>query len=81
MGIPYHDAVIKETPLRVLVTAGNVALDKTFGCEFSVGWLRSEVMEWLRSLPPVELNGLDAVQRRRRAQKLEACEGTSRRSR
>jgi predicted DNA-binding transcriptional regulator AlpA len=54
---------------------------RQIGSEFSVGWLRSEVMEWLRALPPVELNGLDAVQRRRRAQKLEAREGTSRRSR
>jgi predicted DNA-binding transcriptional regulator AlpA len=42
---------------------------RQIGSEFSVGWLRSEVMEWLRALPPVELNGLDAIQRRRRAQK------------
>lgn len=42
---------------------------RQIGSEFSVGWLRSEVMEWLKALPPVELNGLDAIQRRRRAQK------------
>jgi len=54
---------------------------RQIGSEFSIGWLRSEIMEWLRALPPAELNGLDAVQRRRRAQKLEAREGTSRRSR
>ncbi len=51
---------------------------RQIGSEFSVGWLRSEVMEWLRALPPVELNGLDAVQRRRRAQKQEASRGTKR---
>jgi len=45
---------------------------RQIGSEFSVGWLRSEVMEWLRALPPTELNGLDAIQRRRRAQKREA---------
>lgn len=44
---------------------------RQIGSEFSIGWLRSEVLEWLKSLPPVELNGLDAIQRRRRAQKLE----------
>jgi hypothetical protein len=32
-GIPYHDAVFTESPLRTLVTAGNVALDKTFSCK------------------------------------------------
>ena len=42
---------------------------RQIGSEFSIGWLRSEVMEWLRALPPVEMNGLDAIQRRRRAQK------------
>ncbi|MFA5170248.1 MAG: hypothetical protein WC426_01685 [Sulfuriferula sp.] len=31
-GIPYHDAVFTENPLRVLVTAGNIALDKTYTC-------------------------------------------------
>jgi len=52
---------------------------RQIGSEFSVGWLRSEVMVWLKSLPPVELNGLDAIQRRRRAQKLNArCNGARR---
>ena len=40
---------------------------RQIGSEFSVGWLRGEVTEWLKSRPPVELNGLDAVERRRRA--------------
>jgi predicted DNA-binding transcriptional regulator AlpA len=39
---------------------------RQIGSEFSVGWLRPEVMEWLYSRPPVKLDGLDAVQRRRR---------------
>jgi len=40
---------------------------RQIGSEFSIGWLRVEVMEWLKSRPRVELNGLDAVERRRRA--------------
>ena len=40
---------------------------RQIGSEFSVGWLRGEVMDWLQARPPVELNGLDAVERRRRA--------------
>ena len=40
---------------------------RQIGSEFSVGWLRGEVMDWLHTRPPVELNGLDAVERRRRA--------------
>jgi predicted DNA-binding transcriptional regulator AlpA len=40
---------------------------RQIGGEFSIGWLRGEVMEWLNSRPPVELNGLDAVERRRMA--------------
>jgi predicted DNA-binding transcriptional regulator AlpA len=40
---------------------------RQIGSEFSVGWLRGEVMEWLHARPPVEFNGLDAVERRRRA--------------
>lgn len=40
---------------------------RQIGSEFSVGWLRAEVMDWLQARPPVELNGLDAVERRRRA--------------
>lgn len=39
---------------------------RQIGSEFSIGWLRSEVMEWLNARPPVELNGLDAIERRRR---------------
>ncbi|OGA26299.1 MAG: hypothetical protein A3I02_13285 [Betaproteobacteria bacterium RIFCSPLOWO2_02_FULL_67_26] len=38
---------------------------RQIGSEFSVGWLRSEVIEWLSSRPKAELNGLDAVARRR----------------
>ena len=40
---------------------------RQMGSEFSVGWLRGEIVEWLNSLPLAELNGLDAVERRRRA--------------
>jgi predicted DNA-binding transcriptional regulator AlpA len=40
---------------------------RQIGSEFSIGWLRGEVMDWLNSRPPVELNGLDAVERRRMA--------------
>lgn len=43
---------------------------RQLGSEFSIGWLRTEVMQWLTSRPLVELNGLDAVERRRRAQQL-----------
>ncbi len=39
---------------------------RQLGSEFSIGWLRGEVMQWLHSRPLVELNGLDAVERRRR---------------
>ena len=40
---------------------------RQIGSEFSIGWLRGEVMEWLNTRPKAKLNGLDAVQRRRRA--------------
>ena len=40
---------------------------RQIGSEFSVGWLRAEVMEWRNARPAVEFNGLDAVERRRRA--------------
>jgi predicted DNA-binding transcriptional regulator AlpA len=40
---------------------------RQIGSEFSVGWLRGEVMEWLNSRPRAEFNGLNAVERRRRA--------------
>jgi len=43
---------------------------RQIGSEFSIGWLRSEVMEWLSSRPKAELNGLDAVERRRRVQRV-----------
>ncbi len=43
---------------------------RQIGSEFSVGWLRGEVMEWLNSRPCAEFNGLDAVERRRRARGL-----------
>ena len=38
---------------------------RQIGSEFSVGWLRSEVMEWLNTRPQAELDGRDAVERRR----------------
>jgi predicted DNA-binding transcriptional regulator AlpA len=41
-------------------------LPRQIGSEFSIGWLRGEVMEWLNSRPKAELNGMDAVERRRR---------------
>lgn len=47
-GIPYHDAVFTETPLRVLVTAGNVALDKTFAC--AVLSKEKEVLDYLHNV-------------------------------
>lgn len=40
---------------------------RQIGSEFSVGWLRGEVMEWLNARPRVQFNGLDAVERRRRS--------------
>lgn len=40
---------------------------RQIGSEFSIGWLRGEVFEWLNTRPPVELNGLDAIERRKRA--------------
>ena len=42
---------------------------RQLGSEFSIGRLRTEVMQWLHSRPLVELNGLDAVERRRRRQR------------
>ncbi|MDP3515511.1 MAG: hypothetical protein Q8S20_22430, partial [Sulfuritalea sp.] len=47
-GIPYHDAVFTENPLRVLVTAGNVGLDKAFSC--AVLAKENEVLDYLRRL-------------------------------
>ncbi len=46
---------------------------RQIGSEFSVGWLRVEVMDWLNSRPRAELNGLDAVQRRRRSRQASRC--------
>lgn len=43
---------------------------RQIGSEFSIGWLRSEVMEWLSSRPMAEFNGLDAVERRRRTRQI-----------
>lgn len=40
---------------------------RQIGSEFAIGWLRSEVMPWLKARPIAELNGLDAIERRRRA--------------
>ena len=42
---------------------------RQIGSEFSVGWLRTEVIEWLNSRPRAEFNGLDAIERRRRARR------------
>jgi len=46
---------------------------RQIGSEFSVGWLRNEVMEWLNLQPKAELNGLDAVERRRSAARARAA--------
>jgi len=54
---------------------------RQLGSEFSIGWLRVEVMQWLYSRPLVELNGLDAVERRRRARKSRPTEASQDRSR
>ena len=53
---------------------------RQLGSEFSIGWLRVEVMQWLYSRPLVELNGLDAVERRRRARKSGSTESSRNRS-
>ena len=52
---------------------------RQLGSEFSIGWLRVEVMQWLNSRPLVELNGLDAVERRRRARKSGPIEASQKR--
>ncbi len=49
--------------------ASSFPKSRQLGSEFSIGWLRTEVMQWLTSRPLVELNGLDAVERRRRAKR------------
>ena len=43
---------------------------RQIGSEFSIGWLRTEVMEWLNARPAVQFNGLDAVERRRRSRQI-----------
>jgi len=48
---------------------------RQIGSEFSIGWLRGEVFEWLNTRPPVELNGLDAIERRKRACRPAAATG------
>jgi predicted DNA-binding transcriptional regulator AlpA len=47
---------------------------RQIGSEFSVGWLRGEVMEWRNSRPRAELNGLDAVERRKRSRRSNASD-------
>ena len=54
---------------------------RQLGSEFSIGWLRVEVMQWLTTRPLVELNGLDAVERRRRARGLRPIEPSHKRLR
>ena len=54
---------------------------RQLGSEFSIGWLRAEVMHWLNSRPLVELNGLDAVERRRMARGLRPIEPSHKRLR
>lgn len=48
---------------------------RQIGSEFSIGWLRGEVFEWLNTRPPVELNGLDAIERRKQACRPPAATG------
>lgn len=40
---------------------------RQLGSEFSVAWDRQEVLAWWRSLPRQRLDGLNAVERRKRA--------------
>lgn len=47
-GIPYHNAMLTENPLRVLVTAGNTGLDKTFSCKVMSN--ETEILAHLRQL-------------------------------
>jgi predicted DNA-binding transcriptional regulator AlpA len=43
---------------------------RQFGSAFSIAWIREEVIEWLKSRPLVELDGLDAIERRKKAREL-----------
>lgn len=47
-GVVYHDAFFTERPLTVLLTAGNVAADKTFACRVVSD--EHEVLSYLESL-------------------------------
>lgn len=47
-GVGYHDAFFTERPLTVLLTAGNVAADKTFACKVVSD--EHEVLSYLESL-------------------------------
>lgn len=47
-GVGYHDAVFTERPLTVLLTAGNVAVDKLFGCKVMSD--EREVLAYLEAL-------------------------------
>ncbi len=47
-GVAYHDAMFTENPLRVLLTAGNVALDKKFGCQIISA--EHDVIDYLKTL-------------------------------
>ena len=69
-GIPRRKYVTNVSQSREL-TNGDPSFPRPrqLGSEFSIGWLRVEVMQWLTSRPLVELNGLDAVERRRRRQR------------
>ena len=64
----------REIPIRT------AEQPRQLGSEFSIGWLRAEVMQWLHSRPLVELNGLDAVERRRRARGSGPAESSQNRS-
>lgn len=47
-GVVYHDAMFTERPLQVLLMAGNVSADKTFGC--SVMSSEADVIAYLKSI-------------------------------
>lgn len=47
-GVVWHDVMLTENPLKILLTQKNVALDRTFGC--TVLSSPEEVLNYLRSL-------------------------------
>jgi hypothetical protein len=47
-GVGYHDAVFTERPLKVLLTAGNVAADKSFACKIMSD--EEDVLAYLKTL-------------------------------